>query len=533
MADRYVLQRELSAGRSFSVWQAQDRLLQRDVALKFLSDESVGASASADDLVRQATTASSLASPHLIHVFDVDPGSDGVFVVMELAEGPTLRELLARHGRLPAPVVAAVGSQVAAALHAIHSVGVLHGDVDAANILITRPSGMVKLGDFGSAIGTGGSECRGSMLRYVTPEHLEGGPLDPTDDLYALGLVLWECVVGRPPFVGESRRASAAMHPTRDPEPLDRVAPSAPDALVQAVTMAVRSRREDRPAEASQMADRLETLSGHRPWGVTADFLRRDDDTQTFDARPVRPLSTYDEERALRTATVAYSQTLVTHPDATALTALAGGRREVVARARELLGTISTRGDRHRRAEELLTLAERLASEGPVASPPDLVDAPDRLRELRATDLMDSPTEEVFERASHLAARLLGVPVSLVSIVAGDRQFFKSQTGLPEPWSSRRETPLSHSFCRYVVESDQPLSVEDARRHPLFADNEAIEDLSVVSYLGVPVRSGRGAVLGSFCVISDRPREWTKEELELLEETAQIVHEVIRARESA
>lgn len=532
LADRYVLQRRLGAGLGTSVWQAQDRLLQRDVALKIVSEESGESSAPVDDLVREATTASSLGSPHLIHVFDVVRGSDGALVVLELAEGPTLRELLMRHGRLPARVVAAVGSQVATALYALHGVGVLHGDVKPANILVGRPSGMVKLGDFGSAIRAEGSESRGSMLRYVTPEHLEGGALDPSDDLYALGLVLWECVAGRPPFVGESRKASAATHPTHEPEPLDRVAPSAPEALVQAVTMAVRCRSQDHPADASQIAARLETLSGHRPWGVTADFLRRDDDTQTFDLPPVRQLSTDDEETALRMATVAYSQTLVTHPDATALAALAGGRREVVARARDLLGTISTRGDRHRRAEELLTLAERLASEGPVASPPDLVDAPDRLRALRATELMDSPTEEVFDRASRLAARLLGVPVSLVSIVAGDRQFFKSQTGLPEPWSSRRETPLSHSFCRYVVESEQPLSVEDARRHPLFADNSAIEDLSVVSYLGVPVRSGRGAVLGSFCVISDRPREWTKEELALLEEIAQIVHEVIRARES-
>jgi serine/threonine protein kinase len=341
LADRYVLQRPLSAGVSTCVWQAQDRLLQRDVALKFLSNGSDGASGPVDDLVREATTASSLGSPHLIHVFDVVRSSDGAFVVLELAEGPTLRELLTRHGRLPAPVVAAVGSQVATALHAVHSAGVLHGDVKLANILVARPSGMVKLGDFGSAIRAEGSECRGSMLRYVTPERLEGEAPDPTDDLYALGLVLWECVAGRPPFVGETGMASAEMRLAHEPEPLDRVAPSAPDALLQAVTMAVRRRPQGRPAEASQIADRLEALSGHRPWGVTADFLRRDDDTPALDAPPVRLLSTDDEETALRMATVAYSQTLVAHPDAAAVAALAGGRAELVARARDLLSTIS------------------------------------------------------------------------------------------------------------------------------------------------------------------------------------------------
>lgn len=146
---------------------------------------------------------------------------------------------------------------------------------------------------------------------------------------------------------------------------------------------------------------------------------------------------------------------------------------------------------------------------------------------------MDSPIEEVFDRVSRLATRVLGTPVSLVSIVDGDRQFFKSQVGLPEPWASSRGTPIGHSFCRYVAETDHPLAIADARHHPLVAENGAVVDLSVVAYLGVPVHDVRGTVLGSFCVISDEPRQWTVADLAVLGDLAAIVQRELHIREAA
>ena len=112
------------------------------------------------------------------------------------------------------------------------------------------------------------------------------------------------------------------------------------------------------------------------------------------------------------------------------------------------------------------------------------------------------------------------MPVALVSLVTPDRQFFKAQCGLPSPVAERRETPLSHSFCQYVVEDGDALVVEDARLDERLADNPAIPDLGVIAYAGFPIRSPDGEVLGSFCAIEDRPRVWSRGDLEIISELA-------------
>ncbi len=143
-----------------------------------------------------------------------------------------------------------------------------------------------------------------------------------------------------------------------------------------------------------------------------------------------------------------------------------------------------------------------------------------RLTALRRLGLLDATADEAFDRLTRLATRLLHAPVSLVSLVEGDRQVFKSCVGLPEPWTSRRETPLTHSFCQHVVASGDPLIIEDARRHPLVRDNLAISDLDVVAYAGIPLVTSDGYALGSFCVIDSRARVWTAEELAILRDLA-------------
>src|SRR6266508_3541157 len=96
----------------------------------------------------------------------------------------------------------------------------------------------------------------------------------------------------------------------------------------------------------------------------------------------------------------------------------------------------------------------------------DPLSDPHRLRALEATALLDSPAENAFDRLTALASRVLDVPVALVSLVTPDRQFFKSQRGLPSPYAERRETPLSHSFCQHVVREAAALVVDDAREDP-------------------------------------------------------------------
>lgn len=147
---------------------------------------------------------------------------------------------------------------------------------------------------------------------------------------------------------------------------------------------------------------------------------------------------------------------------------------------------------------------------------------------------MDTPAEATFDRFTCLAQRILGVPVSLVSFVTGERHFFKSQHGLGEPTASAREIPLSHSFCKHVVATGQPLVVEDAREHPLVRGNAAIEDLNAIAYLGVPIHGPTGHVLGSFSALDGEPRAWRADDLRLLKDlTASVESELALRAEIA
>lgn len=153
-----------------------------------------------------------------------------------------------------------------------------------------------------------------------------------------------------------------------------------------------------------------------------------------------------------------------------------------------------------------------------------------RLAIMHRLELLDSPMEEAFDRLTRLASKIIGAPVSLVSLVDSDRQFFKSALGLPEPWASKRETPLSHSFCQHVVATNQPMVITDARQHPLVHDNLAIPDLDVIAYLGIPLTTQSGAGLGSFCVIDNHPRTWTPEEIEIMHDLAHSVMTEVELR---
>lgn len=152
---------------------------------------------------------------------------------------------------------------------------------------------------------------------------------------------------------------------------------------------------------------------------------------------------------------------------------------------------------------------------------------PQRLEALRRTTLLDSPPQVEFDRLTSLAAKLLQCPTSIVSLVDVDRQYFKSCVGLAEPWASKRETPLSHSFCRIAVESDAPLIVHDSHTDPRVQNNPAVSELGVRAYAGVPIRTRTGDVLGSFCVIDGVAREWTDSDMATLETLAASVESEI------
>ncbi|HEX8394411.1 MAG TPA: PAS domain S-box protein [Longimicrobium sp.] len=162
---------------------------------------------------------------------------------------------------------------------------------------------------------------------------------------------------------------------------------------------------------------------------------------------------------------------------------------------------------------------------GPVALAAVLSD-PARLAAVR--DVLDGGESAArsFDRLARLAARLLNVPVALVTLVTDERQVFLGLSGLSEPWATLRETPLTHSFCQHVVGRGVPMAVEDARRDPLLAGNGAIPDLGVIGYAGIPLVL-EGRPLGSLCAIDPRPHAWTQDELDALEDlTASVMTEI-------
>jgi GAF domain-containing protein len=150
----------------------------------------------------------------------------------------------------------------------------------------------------------------------------------------------------------------------------------------------------------------------------------------------------------------------------------------------------------------------------------------------RALGLVDAPPPPAFDGLTRAAAVLFATPVALISVIDDkhDRQVFASQRGLPEPWASLSQTPLSHSFCKMVRQDDAPLRVNDARKDPRVRDNGAVADLGVIAYLGVPVHGPDGTALGALCVIDHCPRGWCDQDVALLQDLARCVSDEILLR---
>jgi GAF domain len=158
---------------------------------------------------------------------------------------------------------------------------------------------------------------------------------------------------------------------------------------------------------------------------------------------------------------------------------------------------------------------------------------PERLRALERANLLDTPPEEPFDRLTRFTAQLLDVPIVLMSILDRQRQFFKAQFGLYEPAKTTRQTPLSHSFCQWVVTADDELVVEDVRCHQLLSANRATLENGVVAYAGVPLRAEADETIGSFCAVDMKPHRWDPRELRALHDAADVAEGLTALRQAA
>ena len=245
-----------------SVWMARDELLGRRVAVKALHADLAGDEKLRGRFRQEAIAAAGLTHPNIVATYDTGEDDGLVFIVMELVEGESLRQLLDRKGALDVATSVNITRQVSSALEAAHRNGVVHRDVKPANVLVPR-EGPVKVTDFGIAKATGSADfTRTGMVvgtaRYLSPEQVQGHSTDARTDVYALGLVLYEMLAGRPAYQGDSEMATAVARLAGPPKPITSIRTDVPPGLVAVLDHALQPEPAHRIPSAAAFGELLE-----------------------------------------------------------------------------------------------------------------------------------------------------------------------------------------------------------------------------------------------------------------------------------
>jgi len=264
-AGRYEVKEILGAGGMGVVYRAFDRELQEPVAIKTLRPEAMaGGTVALDRFKQEIRLARRIAHRNVVRTYDLGEQNGVYYLTMEYVEGTSLKQLIVSRGKLPVAVALTVGKQLCRALEVAHAEGVIHRDIKPQNIVV-EPSGFLKVMDFGIARlanppqGKGLTEAGTSIGTpdYMSPEQLAGAELDQRSDLYAAGVVLFECVTGRVPFEAETTWALVAKHLEEDsPDPRTFNA-EVPGELAAVILKAMAKEQKDRFATASEMHDAL------------------------------------------------------------------------------------------------------------------------------------------------------------------------------------------------------------------------------------------------------------------------------------
>ncbi|MGP6171698.1 Stk1 family PASTA domain-containing Ser/Thr kinase [Microbacterium sp. A196] len=267
---RYRVRARIARGGMATVYVATDLRLERRIALKVmhghLSDDSVFQSR----FIQEARAAARLADPHVVNVFDQGQDGELAYLVMEYLPGITLRELMREQKRLTITQTVTIMDAILSGLAAAHKAGIVHRDVKPENVLLAE-DGRIKIGDFGLARATTANTATGAQLlgtiAYLAPELVTRGTADARSDIYALGIMLYEMLVGEQPYKGEQPMQIAFQHATESvPRPSVRN-PGVPEQLDELVLWSTEKSPDERPDDAQEMLDRLRDIE--RQLGVS------------------------------------------------------------------------------------------------------------------------------------------------------------------------------------------------------------------------------------------------------------------------
>ena len=271
--EKYLIEHRLSAGGMGSVYRARHLQMDRPVAIKFLHQRLLADEASRIRFQREARAAVRLQHQNAVSVTDFGEAADGhVYLVMELLEGPTLREILMKEAPIETARAISIMMQASAAVAAAHEAGIIHRDLKPSNILVTQSPdvrAVVKVLDFGvakladHALDDDESAItlrQGALIgtpRYMAPEQYNGHELTPAADVYSLGVILYEMLTGMAPFTGSSPVEIAAKHVSDPPQPPRRIVAAIPEDVERLVLHAMEKAPEDRPANADEFRREL------------------------------------------------------------------------------------------------------------------------------------------------------------------------------------------------------------------------------------------------------------------------------------
>ncbi len=270
---KYQLEDRLGVGGMGTVYRARHLLIDRVVAVKVLNQRLVEDDDARERFHREAKAAGRIQHLNAVAVTDFGQTPEGyVYIVMELLEGRTLREILAKEAPLETARAVSIMLQTAAAVTAAHEAGVIHRDLKPANILVTQNAdvpAIVKVVDFGIAkLAIDSAEDEeprnltqvGAMIgtpRYMSPEQCSAHPLTPASDVYSLGVILYEMLTGMTPFSGSTPLAIALKHASEFPRPPREVVASIPEELERVVLHALEKQPRDRPPDAAAFRNEL------------------------------------------------------------------------------------------------------------------------------------------------------------------------------------------------------------------------------------------------------------------------------------